>query len=246
MVRRSIAAGALMLAASLAVGPLAVVVGSLALAADPHPGADPRTEKAREHYLQGDAYYKLEKYSNALQEYEQAYLAKQDPSFLYNIAQCRRLMGDKADAIKFYRQYLKDAPNAPNRAVAEKHIKDLEVALAGPAGTPPPPTSSPGSPPAPVSPVVAIPPPQMPAPAPGPASTTSPPTLALNAPPPAPSDAPSGGRVDVAHPPSQDESRPIYTKWWFWTGIGVLVTGALVIAFSTGHDPACPTGRVCQ
>ena len=61
--------------------------------------AQSRTEKAREHYLQGDAYYKLDKYASALQEYEQAYVAKSDPSFLYNIAQCRRLMGDKADAI---------------------------------------------------------------------------------------------------------------------------------------------------
>ena len=240
MVRRPIVAGALgalILAASLA-------TSAPALAAEPHGAADPRTEKAREHYLQGDAYYKLEKYGNALQEYEQAYLAKQDASFLYNIAQCRRLMGDKAEAIKFYRQYLKDAPNAPNRAVAEKHIKDLEAALAAPGGGPPPPTPSPGSPPAPVSPLVSAPPPVMPAPA--PASPTSPPTLALNAPPPAPGDAPSGGTIDGARPPSQDESRPIYTKWWFWTGIGVLVVGGLLIALSAGRDPACPPGRVCQ
>jgi tetratricopeptide (TPR) repeat protein len=238
MVPRPIVAGALILAASLAVAPLA--------RAEPHPAADPRTEKAREHYLQGDAYYKLDKYASALQEYEQAYLAKSDPSFLYNIAQCHRLMGDKAEALKFYRRYLKDAPTAPNRAVAEKHIKDLEVALAGPGGAPPPPTPSPGSPPGTVSPVVPVPPAQMPAPAAGPASSTSPPTLALNAPPPAPSDAPSGGSIEAARPRSQDESRPIYTKWWFWTGIGVLVTGALLIALSAGHDPACPTGRVCQ
>src|SRR4051794_13924463 len=91
--------------------------------------ADARTEKAREHYVQGDAYYKLDKYGDALREYEQAYIAKQDPSFLYNIAQCHRLMGDKAEAIKFYRRYLKDAPAAPNRAIAEKHIKELEATL---------------------------------------------------------------------------------------------------------------------
>jgi hypothetical protein len=241
MVPRPIVAGALMLAAFLVAVPLA-------RAAEPHPAADPRTEKAREHYLQGDAYYKLDKYASALQEYEQAYVAKSDPSFLYNIAQCHRLMGDKAEALKFYRRYLKDAPTAPNREVAEKHIKDLEAALAAPGGAPPPPTPAPGSPPAPISPVVAVSPPQMPAPAPGPASTTNPPTLALNAPPPAPTDAPSGGSIDTSRPPSQDESRPIYTKWWFWTGIGVLVAGGVLtaIALSSGHDPACPTGRICQ
>lgn len=57
--------------------------------------ADPRAEKAREHFQQGDAYFKLDKYTNALQEFEQAYLAKQDASFLYNIAQCHRLMGNR-------------------------------------------------------------------------------------------------------------------------------------------------------
>jgi tetratricopeptide (TPR) repeat protein len=54
---------------------------------------DPNAEKARAHFQQGDTYFKLEKYAIALQEFEQAYLAKQDPSFLYNIAQCHRLMG---------------------------------------------------------------------------------------------------------------------------------------------------------
>jgi tetratricopeptide (TPR) repeat protein len=237
MLRRPIAAGTLMLAALLA-------RGQTARAADPHPPVDARTEKAREHYQQGDAYYKLDKYASALQEYEQAYLAKSDPSFLYNIAQCHRLMGAKAEALKFYRRYLKDAPNAANRAVTEKHIKDLEAALASPETSPPSPTPSPGSPPAPVSPLVS--PPLAAMPAPTPAGPTAPPTLALNAPPPASPDAPSGGSIDASRPPSQDESRPIYTKWWFWTGIGVVVVGGLLIALAAGRDPSCPTGRVCQ
>src|SRR4029077_8453500 len=116
MVSRPIAAGVVLLAAWLTGGP--------ALGAP-----DARTEKAREHYLQGDANYKLDKYANALAEYEQAYLAKPDPSFLYNIAQCHRLMGDRAEAVRFYKRYLNDAPAAANRPVAEKHVRDLESAL---------------------------------------------------------------------------------------------------------------------
>ena len=73
---------------------------------------DPNAEKARAHFQQGDTYFKLEKYANALQEFEQAYLAKQDPSFLYNIAQCHRLMGNRVEAVRFYKRYLNDAPNA--------------------------------------------------------------------------------------------------------------------------------------
>jgi hypothetical protein len=34
-----------------------------------------------------------------------------------------------AEAIRFYKRYLADAPAAANRPVAEKHIRDLESAL---------------------------------------------------------------------------------------------------------------------
>ena len=84
---------------------------------------DPKAEQARAHFQQGDTFFKLDKYAQALQEFEQAYLAKQDPSFLYNIAQCHRLMGNKVEAIRFCKRYLNDAPSAANRPVAEKHIR---------------------------------------------------------------------------------------------------------------------------
>ena len=122
--------------------------------------ADPNAEKARAHFQQGDTYFKLEKYATALQEFEQAYLAKQDPSFLYNIAQCHRLMGNRVEAVRFYKRYLNDAPTAANRPVAEKHIRDLESALGAEELTgalpPPPPSGSaggagPGMPPPPTS-----------------------------------------------------------------------------------------------
>ena len=122
---------------------------------------DPNAEKARAHFQQGDTYFKLEKYANALQEFEQAYLAKQDPSFLYNIAQCHRLMGNRVEAVRFYKRYLNDAPNAANRPVAEKHIRDLESALGAEeltgAHPAPPPASGPAN--APGGPGPAMPPP---------------------------------------------------------------------------------------
>src|SRR5215831_19161982 len=116
-------------------------------------GGDPNAEKARAHFQQGDTFFKLDKYAAALQEFEQAYLAKQDPSFLYNIAQCHRLMGNRVEAIRFYKRYLTDAPTAANRPVAQKHIRDLESALGAeeltgshPA-TPPPTPGPPATPP---------------------------------------------------------------------------------------------------
>lgn len=202
----------------------------------PARAADPRTETARQHSAQGDAYYKLEKYGNAIGEYEQAYLSKPDPSFLYNIAQCHRLMGQNAEALNFYRRFLRDAPNAPNRQVAEKHIKDLEdtsppVAVPAPAPVPAPtPAPEPVAPTAPISP-----------------APTTPPALALSAPPPttAPASdmAPIGDTGAVSSPA---ESHPIYTRWWFWTAIGVVAAGGLIIALAAKHDPACPGGYTCN
>jgi tetratricopeptide (TPR) repeat protein len=223
----------------------ALLVGVLATAR-PALATDPRTEKAREHYLQGDAFYKLDKYPNALVEYEQAYLAKQDPSFLYNIAQCHRLMGNRAEALRFYRRYLKDAPNAPNREVADKHIKDLEAALTAdpsPPGAPhaagvmaPPPTTSTSvtSPRAAGGSAFA-----------GPANTGNPQTLALAAPPPTSTETPLADNPPGSIPPSSDESHPIYTKWWFWTGVGAVVAGGVLILLLANREPTCPSGRMC-
>jgi tetratricopeptide (TPR) repeat protein len=228
-----------------------VLLAAWLSAGQPARAADPRTETARQHSAQGDAYYKLEKYGNAIGEYEQAYLAKPDPSFLYNIAQCHRLMGQNAEALNFYRRFLRDAPNAPNRPVAEKHIKDLEDAshatlepppVAAPAAAPAPapmPTPEP-APPAALSPAT-------PTTVTSPAAATTAPTLALSAPPPTtapPSEmAPIGDAGAVSSP---SESHPIYTRWWFWTAIGVVAVGGLIVALAAKHDPACPGGYTCN
>src|SRR5438132_1202810 len=94
------------------------------------------TEKAREHFRNGEAFFKLEKYQEALSEYEQGYIAKSDPSFLYNIAQCHRLMGNKQAALRFYKRFLSEATRVPNREIVEAHIRDLEKALAKSHSTP--------------------------------------------------------------------------------------------------------------
>jgi tetratricopeptide (TPR) repeat protein len=210
--------------------------------------ADQRTEKAREHYVQGDAYYKLDKYSDALHEYEQAYIAKPDPSFLYNIAQCHRLMGNKAEAVKFYRRYLRDAPAAPNRAIAEKHIRDLEAALT--RGTEPvEDTSRPsgGLPPPGALPTAAAVPPQSPPPA--TSHAPAPVKLALDAPPATASTAtpPVVERSDSTSAAAPEAAGPFYTKWWFWTAVGAVVVGAVVVGLAaSSHDPSCPPGTVCK
>ena len=243
-----------------------MLVALLLMSGRPTRAADPRLDAARAHSQEGDAYYKLEKYTSAITEYEQAYLAKPDPSFLYNIAQCHRLMGEGAEAIKFYRRFLKDAPNAPNRAVAEKHIKDLEDAAgrqgALPASNPSgnPSDSFPGNPPAAPGPSAAPPPPLAPPPisatpatepplAPLPSSpTVASPALSPAASALAPTSAPVSTTPNVENDsaPSPSESHPIYSRWWFWTAVGAVVVGGIILVAAAKHDPSCPGGFTCH
>jgi tetratricopeptide (TPR) repeat protein len=82
--------------------------------------------EAKAHYGRGTSFYNLGRFSEAQAEYEAAYLAVQDPPFLFNIAQCQRQMGRRREAIATYRSYLRAAPNAPNRIEVQRRIADLE------------------------------------------------------------------------------------------------------------------------
>ncbi len=222
-----------------------VLVALLLMSGRPSRAADPRLDSARAHSQEGDSYYKLEKYANAITEYEQAYLAKPDPSFLYNIAQCHRLMGQGAEAIKFYRRFLKDAPTAPNRAVAEKHIRDLEDASSGTQPPVAPPVTSSRPPPVTPAPVSVIPPPG-PSPAPLPSSPTSA-GAAFNPLVPTSTPVSTTPTVENSTTSTETESHPIYSKWWFWASVGAaVVVGGIILIAAAKQDPSCPGGVTCH
>jgi tetratricopeptide (TPR) repeat protein len=82
--------------------------------------------EARAHSNRGTGLYNLGRFSEALVEFEAAYLAVQDPPFLFNIAQCQRKMGNNREALETYRAYLRVAPAAPNRTEVQRHISELE------------------------------------------------------------------------------------------------------------------------
>jgi tetratricopeptide (TPR) repeat protein len=81
---------------------------------------------AKAHASRATGLYNLGHFKEALAEFEAAYMAIQDPPFLFNIAQCHRKMGDNKDALDSYRSYLRVAPNAPNRTEVQKRISELE------------------------------------------------------------------------------------------------------------------------
>jgi tetratricopeptide (TPR) repeat protein len=120
--------------------------------------------KAREAYRRASQHYDLGEYTQALEAFKEAYRNYEEPSFLFNIAQCHRQLGEQPQAVKMYRSYLTKVPDAPNAEEVRQMLGKLERAIADqaaaknapPAGTlKPDPTAEPHSTAPPQSSVVA-------------------------------------------------------------------------------------------
>jgi tetratricopeptide (TPR) repeat protein len=87
-------------------------------------------EAARQAFRSGSQHYKLGEYKEALADFKLAFRNYEDPSFLYNIAQCERQLGMREDAVREYRMYLSETPNAPNTDDVRTMISKLEHEIA--------------------------------------------------------------------------------------------------------------------
>ena len=87
---------------------------------------DPGERAAKRHYERGQKLFNLQKFDEALDEFQKAYDAKPIPDFLFNIGQCHRNLGDYEAAIFSFKKFLKLDPDASNREQVEKLIDDLE------------------------------------------------------------------------------------------------------------------------
>lgn len=81
---------------------------------------------AKEHYEKATRLYDVGKYGEAIAEYEQSYLLIGDAALLFNIGQAYRLWDRPEEAIRAYKNYLRQRPDASNRADVERKIADLE------------------------------------------------------------------------------------------------------------------------
>ncbi len=88
---------------------------------------DPATKSAKRHFDRGQKLFNLGKFDEALDEYQQAYEAKEIPAILFNIGQCYRNLGDYEAAIFSFKKYLKLEPDADNREQVEEYIEELET-----------------------------------------------------------------------------------------------------------------------
>jgi tetratricopeptide (TPR) repeat protein len=99
---------------------------SLGLAATA--AASPRTV-AREAYKEGTKQFEIGNYAAALDAFKRAYLAYEEPAFLFNMAQCERLLGQTQEALRTYKMFNKKVPDAPNHEEVEKTIVALQQQL---------------------------------------------------------------------------------------------------------------------
>jgi tetratricopeptide (TPR) repeat protein len=178
---------------------IALLVGSASAAPT---ASDAASVAARRHFQDGSKAFSLGEFEAAIKEYRAAYNAKPDPAFLYNIAQAYRLAGDAGQAVFFYKSYLHNLPEAPNRQEVEERIVALEPLVARsktPTVAEPAKTSAPTTT--------------------APATTTSLPAGAQ------PVATTTTAATTMTSAPAKT---PLYKKWWLWTAVGVVAAGAAV------------------
>lgn len=124
----------------------AAFLGTLALSALPaaargkppaRPRDDPQTEIARAHVGRAKTHFKLGEFEAAIVEFKEAYRLKPIPGLLFNIAQASRMLGRYPEAKRFYENYLRDQPDAPNGEEVLRQIQQLEELIAAGAVLPP-------------------------------------------------------------------------------------------------------------
>ena len=127
-------------------------------------------DEVKLHYQRATRAYDLQKYQEAIDEYQKAYEISGDPPMLYNIAQAYRLADQPAESARYYRRFLQRMPTARNRDDVERKIAEQEkladqrkkvepVTPPPPAPTKPPPIVEVKPPPPAVTPPPITPPP---------------------------------------------------------------------------------------
>jgi hypothetical protein len=185
--------------------------------------AEQPSDVATAHVRKATAAFNLGKYDDAAKEYEAAYEQTLDPNLLFNIGQAHRLAGNREKAITAYRSFIRSAPESEQRHLAESKIRELERQRPAP-----PPASASVPAPAPAA-VAPVPTPEPPVTTPVAAPPTETPSPA-RAPTPAPSTTEAlGGLVTAPAVPEPAPSTPFYKGWPFWTAVGAVVVGAVVL-----------------
>ncbi len=174
--------------------------------------ADDRLEDAaKAHYEQGQTLYTAGQFAEARAEFLAGFELSHKPAFLFNAAECARLLGNISVARDGYDQYLKLDPNGKLAMLAMQRLAEL-----GPVTSAPPKPSEPAPTPPPA------PAPTLPPPAPTPAPILTP----------APVAAPVTTSTDVvvhtsdrSLPPAASNTPQIER----YAGVGLAGTGVVLV-----------------
>jgi hypothetical protein len=119
---------------------IAVAVG---LTTGPRVCAEPVNSPARQAFVEGRRAYNMGHFSQAIAAFETSYRLSGDPVLLFNLAQAHRQAGQLDLSLNAYRAYLRERPDALNRAYVENKIGELQERVrASAAGQAPAPRSA--------------------------------------------------------------------------------------------------------
>lgn len=99
--------------------------------------------RANANFEKGTRLYQVGEYAKALEEFKAGYVEEADPSFLYNVAQCYRQLGNFKEAVASYRRFLSLAPDTPLRGEVERKIRESEEQLRNHKAAEPAPSTAP-------------------------------------------------------------------------------------------------------
>jgi tetratricopeptide (TPR) repeat protein len=85
--------------------------------------------RAREAYSLAVEAYEAKRYKDAIDLFQRADQLAPNPAFSFNIGIAYEDMGDAAMALRFYRAYVRLAPNAPDRDDVDLRVERLELQL---------------------------------------------------------------------------------------------------------------------
>ena len=112
---------------------LALVLVAVAAGAPPPAAAQGKMsssrKRARQHYQKAKAFQEAGRYVEAIAEYEKAHDSVPDPAFLYNVARCLHLAGERERAIAKYEEYLDEKSTGEIAEEAKSFAAELRAEL---------------------------------------------------------------------------------------------------------------------
>ncbi len=91
--------------------------------------AETNKEAAKASYQKGRDLFKSGNYTKAARELQKAYSLKPHPALLKYIGDCYFKMNKGKKAIKYYKLYLKEAPQAADKDKVERKVRQLELVI---------------------------------------------------------------------------------------------------------------------